>query len=124
MSPATPAGCGVGGELLTHLLRTAPTYGYWKLVGMILADNPPGCGSPVRTDFARSAPTAAHATLGGRWRDVTLVERHLDLPGSRERLRPGTRSGVQRCENPLRTHPAAEDSMADDGSAGHRRRVP
>jgi L-amino acid N-acyltransferase YncA len=74
-------GLGVGSHLLDHLLSTASEYGYWKLVGMILADNPAGLRLAHSHGFRTVGTHQSHATLGGHWRDVTLVERHLDLPG-------------------------------------------
>lgn len=73
-------GAGVGGQLLDHLLRTAPDYGYWKLVGMILADNDAGLRLAHAHGFRTVGTHRAHATLDGQWRDVTVVERHLELP--------------------------------------------
>jgi L-amino acid N-acyltransferase YncA len=83
-------GAGVGGQLLAHLLAAAPGYGYWKLVGLILADNEPGLRLAHAHGFRTVGTHRAHGTLGGRWRDVTLVERHLAMPddaGSVEELR-------------------------------------
>jgi phosphinothricin acetyltransferase len=73
-------GAGVGGALLGHLVRAAPGYGYWKLVGMILSDNGPGLALAARHGFQVVGTYHAHARLDGRWRDVTLVERHLEVP--------------------------------------------
>ncbi len=73
-------GRGVGGQLLTHLLASAPEYGYWKLVGLILADNAAGLRLADALGFRTVGTHRAHATLSGRWRDVTLVERHLAVP--------------------------------------------
>ena len=73
-------GRGVGGQLLTHLLANAPEYGYWKLVGLILADNAAGLRLAHAHGFRTVGTHHAHATLSGRWRDVTLVERHLAVP--------------------------------------------
>jgi len=71
---------GVGGDLLHHLLAVAPDYGYWKLVGMILSDNAAGLRLAHAYGFRTVGTHQAHATLSGRWRDVTLVERHLSIP--------------------------------------------
>lgn len=84
-------GAGVGAQLLTHLLETAPDYGYWKLVGMILTDNDAGLRLAHTHGFRTVGTHRAHATLSGRWRDVTVVERHLTAPhvgGPTEELRP------------------------------------
>jgi L-amino acid N-acyltransferase YncA len=73
-------GLGVGAQLLDHLLTTAPEYGYWKLVGMILADNPAGLRLAHHHGFRTVGTHRSHATLDGQWRDVTVVERHLTVP--------------------------------------------
>jgi len=73
-------GSGVGGQLLAHLLKTAPDYGYWKLVGMILADNAAGLRLADTHGFRTVGTHRAHSTLAGQWRDVIVVERHLTLP--------------------------------------------
>jgi phosphinothricin acetyltransferase len=73
-------GSGVGGQMLTHLVETAPQYGYWQLVGMILADNAAGLRLAHAHGFRTVGTHRAHATLAGEWRDVTVVERHLAVP--------------------------------------------
>ena len=73
-------GTGIGAQLLRHLLATAPDYGYWKLVGLILADNEAGLRLAHAHGFRTVGTHQAHATLAEHWRDVTLVERHLAVP--------------------------------------------
>lgn len=73
------AGRGIGGLLLADLIRQAPAHGYWKLVGMILADNRPGLALARRAGFRVVGTHRAHGRQGERWRDVTVVERHLEL---------------------------------------------
>lgn len=68
---------GVGTRMLAHLIAAAPAYGYWKLVGMIMADNAPGLGLARRAGFRVVGTHQGHAPLAGRWRDVTVVELHL-----------------------------------------------
>jgi phosphinothricin acetyltransferase len=74
-------GGGVGGGLLRHLIATAPEHGYWKLVGMILPQNTAGMALALRHGFVVVGTHRAHGRIGGAWRDVTVVERHLHLPG-------------------------------------------
>lgn len=69
---------GLGTKMLSHLIRTAPEYGYWKLVGMILPENSAGLRLAEREGFRLVGTHRAHGRIEGRWRDVTLVERHLD----------------------------------------------
>ena len=70
-------GHGVGGTLVDHLVAAAPSLGYWKLVGMILADNPAGLGLATAHGFRVVGVHRAHGRIDGVWRDVTVVERHL-----------------------------------------------
>lgn len=73
-------GARVGARMLEHLVATAPTLGYWKLVGMILPENAPGLALARRAGFTVVGTHRAHGRIAGAWRDVTVVERHLDLP--------------------------------------------
>ena len=73
-------GGGVGSQMLAHLITAAPTFGYWKLVGMIMPENGPALALARGVGFRVVGTHRAHARLAGRWRDVTMVERHLD-PG-------------------------------------------
>jgi L-amino acid N-acyltransferase YncA len=71
-------GEGIGGRMLDALLEAAPGFGYWKLVGMILPENAPGLALARRAGFRLVGTHRAHARRDGRWRDVTIVERHLE----------------------------------------------
>jgi L-amino acid N-acyltransferase YncA len=73
-------GRGVGRRLLDDLLARAPGFGYWKLVGMILPENRAGLALARDAGFRVVGTHRAHGRLDGRWRDVTVVERHLDPP--------------------------------------------
>lgn len=73
-------GQGLGRVMLEHLLGEAPAFGYWKLVGMILAENAAGLGLAVGLGFRVVGTHRGHAHTGDRWRDVVLIERHLELP--------------------------------------------
>lgn len=73
-------GRGIGRRMLEALIDEAPAHGYWKLVGMILADNRPGLALARRAGFTVVGTHRAHGRQGDDWRDVTLVERHLELP--------------------------------------------
>jgi phosphinothricin acetyltransferase len=73
-------GLGVGGALVRHLIEVAPAFGYWKLVGMILPENGPGLALARSAGFQVVGTYRAHAKLNGVWRDVTVVERHLEVP--------------------------------------------
>lgn len=73
-------GMGVGATLLQHLIEVAPTHGYWKLVGMILPENPAGIALATHHGFTVVGTYRGHGRIAGAWRDVTVVERHLCMP--------------------------------------------
>jgi L-amino acid N-acyltransferase YncA len=70
-------GAGVGRALVDHLIAIAPGLSYWKLVGMIFPENAPGLALARGAGFSIVGTHRAHARMSGEWRDVTLVERHL-----------------------------------------------
>lgn len=71
-------GRGVGRAMLAELAEQAPRYGYWKLVGMILPENAAGLALALGGGFREVGTHRAHARREGVWRDVTIVERHLE----------------------------------------------
>jgi L-amino acid N-acyltransferase YncA len=73
-------GEGLGRRMLDALIEAAPGYGYWKLVGMILAENAAGLALARNAGFRVVGTHLAHARREGTWRDVTIVERHLEVP--------------------------------------------
>jgi phosphinothricin acetyltransferase len=83
---AASQGRGHGATMLDALIAAAPSYGYWKLVGMILPENAAGLALARRAGFRVVGTHLAHARREGRWRDVTIVELHLGAD-------PGTRAG-------------------------------
>ena len=76
-------GEGVGRGLLSHLVDLAPGLGYWKLVGMIFPENRAGMALAQGAGFTIVGTHRGHARRDGEWRDVTLVELHLEGPGGR-----------------------------------------
>ena len=74
----TARGRGTGGAMLDHLIAQAPAFGYWKLVGMILEGNDAGLALATGRGFRAVGTHRAHGRVGGAWRDVTVVERHLE----------------------------------------------
>lgn len=74
-------GRGVGRRMLAALADEAPRFGYWKLVGMILPENLAGLALARGAGFSEVGTHRAHARREGAWRDVTLVELHLEAPG-------------------------------------------
>ena len=75
---ADARGRGTGLRMLDHLIAAAPSFGYWKLVGMIMDENVGGLALARRAGFRVVGTHRAHGRVAGEWRDVTLVERHLD----------------------------------------------
>lgn len=75
----TARGHGVGRDMLEHLLIEAPAFGYWKLVGLIFPENPAGIALATSAGFTTVGRFAGHGKLDGRWRDVMLLERHLEV---------------------------------------------
>ncbi|MEW6582997.1 MAG: N-acetyltransferase family protein [Actinomycetota bacterium] len=73
-------GGGVGRSLMAHLVDLAPRLGYWKLVGMIFPENAAGLALARGAGFTVVGTHRGHAQQGGAWRDVTLVELHLEVP--------------------------------------------
>lgn len=73
-------GRGIGGAMLRALIAEAPAFGYWKLVGMILPENAAGLALARRAGFREVGTHRAHAMRDGAWRDVTIVERHVEEP--------------------------------------------
>jgi L-amino acid N-acyltransferase YncA len=71
-------GHGVGARMLDHLIAEAPALGYWKLVGMILDGNAPGHALATSRGFREVGVHRAHGRVQGDWRDVTVVELHLE----------------------------------------------
>jgi len=73
-------GTGLGRAMLAHLIGAAPGHGYWKLVGMILPENAPGLALAAGAGFRVVGTYHDHGRIAGRWRDVTVVERHVEAP--------------------------------------------
>ena len=75
-------GHGVGSRMLEALVREAPAFGYWKLVGMILPENAAGLALARGMGFRVVGTHRAHGRREGRWRDVAIVELHLEQDGT------------------------------------------
>lgn len=81
-------GAGIGRAMLAALIEEAPAYGYWKLVGMILPENAAGLALARGAGFREVGTHRAHGRREGRWRDVTIVELHLEDEGGGEGALP------------------------------------
>lgn len=75
---STARGQGGGGAMLDHLIGAAPALGYWKLVGMILRGNDAGLALATTRGFRRVGTHVSHGRVRGAWRDVVVVELHLE----------------------------------------------
>ena len=73
-------GRGLGGQMLDALIAEAPALGYWKLVGMILEGNAGGMALATSRGFREVGTHHAHGHVNGAWRDVTVMELHLEKP--------------------------------------------
>lgn len=71
-------GRGVGRAMLDHLVIEAPEFGYWKLVGLIFPENAPGLALALGAGFSLVGRLSAHGRMNGEWRDIMLLERHLE----------------------------------------------
>lgn len=71
-------GQGVGTRLLAELILKAPTFGYWKLVGLIFPENTAGLALATSAGFTAVGTFRDHGRLDGEWRDISIVERHLE----------------------------------------------
>jgi len=71
-------GQGIGGRMLDALITQAVALGYWKLVGMILEGNEGGRALAASRGFRVVGTHQAHGRVAGEWRDVTVMELHLE----------------------------------------------
>ena len=73
-------GGGLGRLMLDHLVIEAPAFGYWKLVGMIFPENAAGLALARGAGFRDVGVHRGHGRRDGSWRDILVLERHLELP--------------------------------------------
>ncbi len=72
-------GVGIGRTLLDRLVTDAPAFGYWKLVGLIFPENAPGLALAHGAGFRDVGRLEAHGRMNDEWRDIMLLERHLEI---------------------------------------------
>ncbi|MFI5179501.1 MAG: arsinothricin resistance N-acetyltransferase ArsN1 family A [Vicinamibacterales bacterium] len=70
-------GKGVGRQLLGHLIETARTLGYHKMVLAALARNNAGLALYTRAGFTHVGIYREHGQLDGQWIDVLIMEKIL-----------------------------------------------
>jgi phosphinothricin acetyltransferase len=77
---ATPArGTGVGDALLSAFLPACQCARLWKVVGRIFVENSASRALCSRHGFREVGIYEKHGQLDGRWRDVLIVERLLEM---------------------------------------------
>jgi len=76
---ADARGRGIGRMLLERLVVDAPGFGYWKLVGLIFPENDAGIALARDAGFREVGRLQAHGRMDDRWRDIMLMERHLEV---------------------------------------------
>jgi phosphinothricin acetyltransferase len=64
----------IGRRLGEELGREAARLGYWKIVGLLLAENQAGLGIAEASGARTVGTFRDHAQLDGSWRDVLVVE--------------------------------------------------
>lgn len=75
-------GRGLGGRALAALVAAARRAGLRKLVSRVFVDNAASRRLLERAGFREVGVYRRHGRLDGVWRDVVIVERLLDDPGS------------------------------------------
>jgi len=75
-------GQGAGRALLDALIRAAETAGIWTLQAGIFPENTPSLALHERCGFRVVGRRERLGQLGGRWRDVLLLERRSGVTGT------------------------------------------
>ncbi len=71
-------GRGAGRVAMQALIESAAAAGFWKLVSRVFVENTPSRQLMTSVGFREVGIYERHARLDGRWRDVVIVERHLE----------------------------------------------
>ena len=78
----TARGRGVGAALLRALIRSTATAGIWTIQSGIFPENTASLRLHEKAGFRVVGTRKRIGRHYGRWRDVLLLERHTDLPGT------------------------------------------
>ena len=78
---AAARGRGVGKALLTALIHESEQHGLWTLQAGIFPENVESIALHQRLGFRRVGVRERLGKLGGRWRDVVLMERRSRIVG-------------------------------------------
>jgi phosphinothricin acetyltransferase len=71
-------GQGAGRVAMLALIDAAAAAGFWKLVSRVFVENTPSRKLMASVGFREVGIYERHARLDGQWRDVVIVERHLE----------------------------------------------
>jgi L-amino acid N-acyltransferase YncA len=71
-------GHGAGRVAMHALIEAATAAGFWKLVSRVFVENIPSRKLMASVGFREVGIYQRHAKLDGCWRDVVIVERHLE----------------------------------------------
>lgn len=74
-------GHGVGTRLLQALIKASEKAGYWTLQARIFPENRASIGVHEKLGFKAMGVHRKLGKLGGRWRDVQLLERRSTVSG-------------------------------------------
>jgi phosphinothricin acetyltransferase len=69
---------GVANALMTQFISAVTAAGGWKIVSRIFPENSASLALCARHGFHVVGTYRRHAQLDGIWRDVVIVERHLE----------------------------------------------
>ena len=78
---AQARGAGVGGALLRELVRASEAAGFWTLQAGIFPENHASLRLVAKCGFRVLGVRQRVGCLGGRWRDVVLLERRSATAG-------------------------------------------
>jgi L-amino acid N-acyltransferase YncA len=78
---AAARGRSVGRRLLEHLIKDSEQHGFWTLQAGVFPENLASVALHQRCGFRRVGTRERLGELGGRWRDVLLLERRSPTVG-------------------------------------------
>ncbi len=76
-------GQGLGAALLQHLVDTAPAHGVREIVALITSENTVSLAMHTRCAFRDVGTLQRVGRKFGRWVDVTLMQRSVEIPETR-----------------------------------------
>ena len=73
-------GQGIGRVLIASLCDAGQAAGFWKYLSRVFVENQASRSMLQHAGFREVGIYERHAQLDGRWYDVVIVEKHLELP--------------------------------------------